>query len=40
MVQAVAIFFVALYNILLIAIIGYVVHSLLDSVIKKKDDDV
>jgi hypothetical protein len=36
---AVGIFFVALYNVLLLAIIGFVVHSLLESVLKIKDDD-
>jgi hypothetical protein len=35
----VGIFFVALYNVLLIAITVFVVHSLLESILKIKDDD-
>lgn len=34
-----AVFFVALYNVLLIAITIFVVHSLLMSFLKIKDDD-
>lgn len=37
--MAVAIFFVVLYNVLLIAITVFVVHSLLMSLLKIKDDD-
>jgi len=37
--MAVAIFFVVLYNVLLIAITVFVVHSLLVSILKIKDDD-
>jgi preprotein translocase subunit Sss1 len=38
MVKVVAIFFVALYNIILLGIIGFVVHTLLTSLLKKDED--
>jgi hypothetical protein len=38
MVMAVAIFFVALYNIFLIGILLYVVNALVNSLVKKDED--
>ena len=38
MVMAVAIFFVALYNIILLATIGFVIHALLVSILKVDED--